>query len=94
MNEQEQIKRLSGMIENCIFVGDSNNQIAEMAITMALHWNQDTEEVAPNHDAALSMVSKKITFTPNVLRGDYMITLTQDEVNQIKKSLTKARGEK
>lgn len=93
MNEQEQIEKLSKMVSNSKFMGDSNLQIAEMALTMALHWNQDTQEAAPEMYAALCMTIHKIPLTPNVHGGDYMFSLTQDEVNKIRDSLAKARGE-
>lgn len=56
--------------------------------------NANLIAASPNHDAALCMINDKIPLTSNVFGGDYMITLTQDEVNKIRFSLAKARGEK
>jgi hypothetical protein len=62
---------------------------------------QDVEEheanahliaAAPDHDRALCMIEDKMTVTPNVFGGKYSITLNQEEVDQIRKSLSKARG--
>lgn len=48
---------------------------------------------APKMYRALRDVENKIPFTPNVLGGEYMITLTQDEVDAIRAALAKADGE-
>lgn len=83
MTEQEQIKKLAEMIDNCISVGDSSTQIAEMALTMAAHWNQDTKESAPEMYAMLELI-KACEITGNVTNG---------WSEEIKELLTKARGE-
>ena len=51
------------------------------------------QEAAPDMYRALRGVNAKLPFTPNTFGGDYMITLTQAQVDAIRSALAKADKE-
>lgn len=91
MKEQDQIKKLAEMIDNSKFIGDSNHQIAEMALTMAIHWNQDTKEVAPEMYA---MLEKKLDLIRCGIGSNYSGDPRDNALyKEVVELLAKARGE-